>query len=269
MYPLLRLFGNPSDGYLITIHTYKVMLIIGIIIGLAYAVYMIRRLGEGEENIIYMSVLGVFFGMIGSRVLYVIYNFEHFLERPPSIFEIGGGGAVFYGGAVVGLLAAIYYMKRRKLNIRRYLDVIAPGLILGQGIGRLGCFSAGCCYGKPTSLPWGVVYPEELKGLTLIPVRYLGVIPLHPTQLYYFLGNIIIVMALTYILLKRKKLDGEVFASGLILHSGFYFIAGFLRGEGSQNPTFGPLGVTQIIYIMAFLLGIYLLYKFKDLSQEG
>ena len=263
MYPLLRLFGNPSEGYLITIHTYKVMFILGILIGLSYAVYMIRRLGESEERMIYMSLLGVFFGILGSKVLYIIYKFEHFLEHPHSLFEKGGGGAVFYGGFAAGLLAALYYMKRSKLNMKRYLDVIAPASILGQGVGRLGCFSAGCCYGKPTSLPWGIIYPEELRGVTLIPERYLGVLSLHPTQLYSALGNIIIVLVLTYILLKRKRFDGEVFAYGLILHSGFYFSMGFLRDAGSQAPMFGTLAVTQIIYILALVLGVYLIYKFK------
>jgi phosphatidylglycerol:prolipoprotein diacylglycerol transferase len=269
MYPLIRLFGNPHDGYLITIHTYKVMLILGVLIGLAYAIYIIKRLGESEERMIYMTLLSVFFGIIGSRVLYVLYKFNHFIEHPHRILEVGGGGAVFYGGFAAGLLAAIYYMKRYKLNIRKYLDVIAPASILGQGIGRLGCFSAGCCYGKPTSLPWGVVYPAELRGLTLIPERYLGVVHLHPTQLYSALGNIVIVLVLTYMLLRKRGFDGEVFAYGLILHSGFYFSMGFLRDASSQAPSFGPLAVTQIIYIAALMLGLYLLFKFKDLSQKG
>src|SRR3990170_6845111 len=126
MYPLLRLFGNPSEGYLITIHTYKVMFILGILIGLSYAVYMIRRLGESEERMIYMSLLGVFFGILGSKVLYIIYKFEHFLEHPHSLFEKEGGGAVFYGGFAAGFFVALFYLKKTKLNMKRNFDEIAP-----------------------------------------------------------------------------------------------------------------------------------------------
>ena len=149
------------------------------------------QLGKRPNEIVIVS------GIIGSRGVYVLMNISYYRYEPAEIFKIWQGGLVFSGGIIGAVLAGIWYAKHHKLPLWKLCDMWAPAAAIGQSIGRIGCFMAGCCYGKPTDLNWGVVFthPKSLAPLN---------VPLHPTQIYSFLSGLIIFLILLLIYSKKK-----------------------------------------------------------------
>jgi phosphatidylglycerol:prolipoprotein diacylglycerol transferase len=148
--------------------------------------------------------------IVGSRLFYVATTFETFAEKPLDIFKIWQGGLVFYGGFIAAALTAVLYLKKRKLPFLATADAVAPALAFGQFLGRLGCFFAGCCYGKICDLPWAVTFrnPESLAPIN---------IPLHPTQLYSAFNNLAIFAILSF-WSGRKKFNGQIFFLYIFLY---------------------------------------------------
>ncbi|MEK6579952.1 MAG: prolipoprotein diacylglyceryl transferase, partial [Bdellovibrionota bacterium] len=197
MYPILFKIGP------IPIHTYGFLVALGFLI----AVYIIRTLAIRAkldvDRVLDLTFWGLLVGFMGARLLFVITRFGSFMSDPISIFKVWEGGLVFYGGPLAVVPWAIWYMKKHKLPLWRTADVIVPGLTAGQILGRFGCISAGCCYGRPTGSTWGFKFYSELVD------RHLHGVPLHPTQLYEAGGNVVILTGLLY-LFKNKKFDGQV-----------------------------------------------------------
>jgi len=181
MYPILfRLDG-------LTVYAYGFFLILGTVIAGILAILKVRKEGlpisfERAADLFFYTVLAA---IVGSRILFVLINFDLFRENPFRIMNIWEGGLVFYGGFLLAVGVAIGYMRWHRLPILKLLDLISPLIGLGLFFGRIGCFLAGCCYGKETSLPWGVTFtnPDSLARLN---------VPLHPTQLYDALNGLFI-----------------------------------------------------------------------------
>lgn len=221
MYPILFKLGP------LTVHTYGVAMAVAFLIG----VFLIRhgaKVRGYHPDIAYDIVLAAMVGGIfGARLVYVIDYWSQFVANPSSIFAIWQGGLIFYGGLIGGALAVLAVVKLKKLPVGKVADMVAPALALGSAIGRLGCFSQGCCYGKETSAPWAVTFTDRLSF-----AQPLGV-PLHPTQLYEFAYNLIILGALMWAR-PRIKSDGLLFWMFVTLYGLFRFIVEFFRA----NPTF-------------------------------
>jgi phosphatidylglycerol---prolipoprotein diacylglyceryl transferase len=161
--------------------------------------------------------------ILGARVLYVIsYPGEFFAGQPIfEIFAIWHGGLVYYGGLIGASLACVLYAWRRKLPLWKLADVLAPSVALGSFFGRWGCLMNGCCYGKPTELPWGIQFP---KGHPTWPNH------VHPTQIYDSLLNLVLYASLAW-LFRRKKFDGQVFATYLICYAVVRSFVEIFRGD--------------------------------------
>ena len=155
MYP--KLFEIPFTN--LTVWTYGVMMVIGFI----SAVSLIRRLSRSitpdPQMITNAALYSLVAGVLGARLFYVIHYFDRFKGNLFSVFAIWQGGLELLGGVVLAVAIILFYLIYHKLPIRRYLDILAVGLMLALVFGRLGCFLNGCCYGKPTELPWGVRFP--------------------------------------------------------------------------------------------------------------
>ncbi|HLH15885.1 MAG TPA: prolipoprotein diacylglyceryl transferase, partial [Bryobacteraceae bacterium] len=160
-------------------------------------------------------------------------------------------GGVFYGGLIAALVMAWWYMRRMKLPGLRTADVFAPAIALGHGIGRLGCFAAGCCWGVECHLPWAVTFTNPVANeLVGVPLNK----PLHPTQLYESLAEFLI-FAFLYWRIRRPHATGQIISLYLILYSTARFTVEFFRYHEQGNLWGTPLDTSQWISIGLFLLG--------------
>ena len=160
---------------------------------------------------------------------------------------------IFYGGLVAALAMAYVYMRRMKLPVLRTADIFAPGVALGHSIGRLGCFAAGCCWGRITHVPWAVTYTNPDANNVGVP---LGV-PLHPTQLYESFAELMIA-AILYKLVTRPHKPGSVIGLYLVLYGIARVIVEFFRAHDESNPLALSLSLEQWISVVLAALGIYL-----------
>lgn len=209
----------------IKIHLYGLMIVLGFLIGMPLMVRKGEALGLDRRKLIKVCYWSLIFGYIGARLLYVIIMWKEFALNPVKIFYIGSGGMVFYGGFIGGLLGFFIFSKIHKLPLWTLLDISAAPLTFNQMFGRLGCFFAGCCWGR--SCPVDYIFAVKFHHHeSLAPLN----IPLHPTQLYEaaFLFLQILVLQVIY---RRRKFQGQVAASYLIIYASGRFIIEFFRGD--------------------------------------
>ena len=233
MYPVLFRLGP------LTFHTYGLMIALGILLGLWVAVRLAVRDGappaqarDAVHGLVTYFVIG---GLLGGRLAYIVNYPADFSGHWMSVFKIWEGGLVSYGG-LVGALAgfALWHRNHPLFPWRRVLDWLAPAIPLGHAIGRLGCFAAGCCYGRPTNLPWAVTFtnPESLAPLF---------VPLHPDQLYESAMLVVLGLFLLYRFRKsRGRPEGALFVDYLLLYSVGRFGTDFFRDDpGMAGLTWG------------------------------
>ncbi len=255
MHPILLKIGS------LTLYTYGLFVGLGFLTAVFVASQRAKKYNIKSEQMSDLFFVILVAAIIGARLLYVAINFSEFSGHFIDIFKIWNGGLVFYGGFIAALAAAIVYIKRTGLLMWQTGDIIAPGIALGHAIGRLGCFSAGCCYGKHCSLPWAVTFTDPNS---LAP---LGV-PLHPTQLYSVLSNFTIFLILLWID-KRKKFDGMVFWSYILLYGIFRSFIEIFRGDPrGYFPFLHFLSISQGIGIIMALIAIFMLFNLLGSSND-
>jgi len=186
-------------------------------------------------------------------------DLPEYLRDPRMLFSLSTlqAAGIFYGGLLMALIVAWFYMRRKHLPMLATADVLAPGIALGHGIGRLGCFAAGCCWGAQCNLPWAVTFTKpEAHDLVGVP---LGV-PLHPTQLYEAIAEAIIFLILYWRISKPHR-PGAIIGLYLVLYSTVRFFDDFLRDPQQPNPFGGPFNTAQWISLglIAVVIGFWLL----------
>jgi phosphatidylglycerol:prolipoprotein diacylglycerol transferase len=248
VHPQLFHFGSFS------VPTYGFLVALGVLLGLWISVRNAQRQGIDPDHTWNLGILVVLCGIIGAKVLYIINDWSVYAAHPREIFSLNTlqAGGVFSGGLIGALVAAAWYIRKHHLPALATCDAFAPGLAFGHAIGRLGCFSAGCCWGKETHHFWGVTFTNPLANqLVGTP---LGV-PLEPTQLFEAaveLANFFLLMWL----FKRKKFDGQIFAAYLVLYGVARYFLEFLRDDPGRGSVFGGIMTgTQLISIGLVVLG--------------
>ncbi len=238
MYPQLVHLGR------FFLPTYGLLVSLGVLLGLWISVRNSERLGIDGEKAWNLGILVVLCGIVGSKVLYVINEGM----SPREIFSVSTlqAGGVFSGGLLAAMVAAAWYVRKHHMPALGTCDAFAPGLALGHAIGRIGCFAAGCCYGKPTHHFWGVTFTNPLaNAITGTPLN----IPLEPTQLFESaveLANFFLLMWL----LKRRKFDGQVFGAFMFIYGTARFFLEYLRDDPGRGSVFGgAMSGTQLIAI--------------------
>ncbi|MCD4675170.1 MAG: prolipoprotein diacylglyceryl transferase, partial [Desulfobacula sp.] len=198
--------------------------------------------------------------IIGARLLYVLINFGSFKNSLVDIFKIWNGGLVFFGGFLAAVAAMAVYLKMRNLNFWKITDIISPGVALGHAMGRIGCFFAGCCYGKECALPFAIKFtnPE-----TLAPIG----VYLHPTQIYSVFSNLILFFILLW-LQKRKKFNGMIFLSHIMLYSLFRSIIEFFRGDFRGDFFYEFISLSQGIGVLISMIALVCLIKLSRSSHD-
>ncbi len=245
MHPILFQYGR------LTVYTYGLFIALGFFAAVWIAGREARRLGLDPRRIHDLGLVVLVAALVGARLFYVLVEWQYFAEHPLKIFEIWKGGLVFYGGFVVAGLATLAYVHHYRIPVWLAGDAIVPGLALGQAIGRLGCFFAGCCYGSECHLPWAVTFTDP-RGLAPLNV------PLHPTQLYSALGNLLIFAVLYGVARKRLRGEGQVFGLYLVLYPAFRFVVEFFRAD--PRGALGFLSTSQALGIPLFLFGLWVLW---------
>ena len=238
-----------------TLHTYGVLLAIAFLAGLWVASRQAKKAGLDSTRVTDMAVWVLIAGLIGAKLLLVLVDWRYFSTSPAELWTLFKSGGVFYGGLIGGILVAWWYIRRHKLQGWAVVDVLAPGVITGQAIGRLGCFAAGCCWGKPAQVPWAVTFTDVYSA------RAVGTpldTPLHPSQIYESVAAFLILAFLLW-LAPRKKFHGQVMLAYIALYSATRFVLEFWRGDPDRGTWFnGALSTSQLIGIV-LILGVAVL----------
>ncbi|MBI4743438.1 MAG: prolipoprotein diacylglyceryl transferase [Actinobacteria bacterium] len=236
----------------ISVYSWGVMVAIGFLVGLFLARREAIRAKISPDAItdlaIYLLIAGIIFG----RFVYIIFDLSYFKENPLRIFMIQEGGLAIHGSLLGGVLVGYWFSRRHKISFGKLADIIAPSLVLGQTIGRIGCFLNGDSYGKITTLPWGVQFIGFSEKR-------------HPTQIYEAVLNLI-VFIIIWKWKDRKKFEGHLFLIYLILYSIVRSIVEIFRSsEYILKPLTYAQGASVLIIIVSCLLIKF--YK-KDLLVE-
>lgn len=241
MHPILFRIGSFPLG------TYGLMLVAGFFAGTYLARYLGRRDGISPDGISDLAVTALLGGIIGSHLLMILVGLltpsgmdgSMTLADVFTLSTLRAGGAV-HGGVIGGTLAFFWRIRKLKLSWRPVLDAMTPGVALAQGIGRLGCLFAGCCYGHACELPWAITFSNpEAAQLSGTPLGQ----PLHPVQIYNGLSNLLIT-GLLLLLGRRRKFQGQIGGAYFILEGLGRFILETWRGDLDRGT--GWMGISWL-----------------------
>jgi phosphatidylglycerol:prolipoprotein diacylglycerol transferase len=253
MHPILFKWGP------ITIYTYGVMVALGIFFGSLILLNLSKREGIESQKVVDTAFWSVIAGLIGARLFFFLYN-PQYAKPIYRVLFIWEGGLVWYGGVLFGALTALYFIRKYKIPLWKFADVVSIALSVGLGFGRIGCTMAGCCYGKVCHSPISIVFKDPHSAAPL------GV-PLCPTQPISSLANFLIALVL-YLVYRKRKFPGQVFALYLVLYGLFRFFIEFLRA--TPKEVLGLLSNNQLISIIMVLAGLTLLeYRRRKASEEA
>jgi phosphatidylglycerol---prolipoprotein diacylglyceryl transferase len=249
MHPIIFQAGG------LTLHAYGLLVATGLAVGVALIAYFAWHYERiAPEIIIDLALYSILSSIVGARLLYVAGQWEYFAEHPLEIVMLQNGGLVFLGGFLLGLAVLWWLTRRRNLPLLKIMDATAPGISVGYAIGRLGCFLNGCCFGQPTDLPWGIVFPAGSLASQYCPGARV-----HPTQLYSAL-LMLLVFVIIVLLYRRKKFDGQIASWWFILYALYRFTVEFFRYSPLHWFALTPV---QWLVIPFFFFGIWGLFYFR------
>ena len=256
MYPKLFELGP------FNIYTYGVLLAIAYLVGLWFATERAKARGLNADRVMDLGIYIIVSALVGAKLLLLVVEFDHYVENPSELWTIVRSGGVFYGGLLLAVGVAFWFVRRHHLPLWATCDAFAPGIALGQAVGRIGCLMAGCCYGRPTELPWGITFTNPLAAANV--GTPLGV-SLHPTQLYES-GAALIILAVL-LLAERRGLGfhGRTFWSYLLLYSSARFAIEFFRGD-PRGTVFDLLSTSQFVSVLLIPVSLVMLVA---LSRSG
>ncbi|MCX7972981.1 MAG: prolipoprotein diacylglyceryl transferase [Candidatus Aminicenantes bacterium] len=255
-----------------TIHTYGVMMAIGVGLALWFILIHARKQGINIKILADGAFYTLLISLVGAKLVLLAAHFSEYISSPAALLSLARSGGVFQGGLTFGLVFALWYFHRYRIPTWKTADIISPGLALGHGFGRLGCFSASCCYGRPSGLPWSVTftnpYSHELTGVPLD-------LALHPVQLYEAGLNFLNFLIL-WLILKKKNFNGQVFAFYIINYSLIRYFTEFYRGDHSSqtfliltSSPYTSLSFPQLFCLLGLIAGITLFFILRSRRSRG
>ncbi|MGI8732712.1 MAG: prolipoprotein diacylglyceryl transferase [Pyrinomonadaceae bacterium] len=253
MYPELFRIGS------FPINTYGVFLALAFLAAIMITVRLAERDGLPRERIYDLSLWMLLAGLIGSKIL-LFWVEPQYGENPLQLLSLDflRSGGVFYGGLIGAIVVGYFLMRRYKLPWWKTADACAPGIAIGNFFGRQGCFAAGCCWGKPTTLPWGVQFTELGHRITGVPID----VHLHPVQLYESFAMLFVFLFLLW-LHKRRRFSGQVILAYVLLYSVVRFAVEFLRADPRGDllglTTLTGLSTSQMISIIVAATALVIL----------
>jgi phosphatidylglycerol---prolipoprotein diacylglyceryl transferase len=259
------------------LHTYGLLIAAAFLVGMWLAQREARRRGQDPERIADLSFWILVAALVGSRVYFIFVNWDDYFGpgralvatpfgRIPRLLAFWEGGLVFYGGFIGAAFTGFWYMRRHAMKFLPHADTLIPSVAFGHFLGRLGCFSAGCCWGDVAGrhLPWATRFPPDSLAFQTFATRphpefFLApdratTLPLHPVQLYEAFGELAIFLLLVLVVRPRKRFHGQVLAVWLALYAVLRTSVEFFRGDLERGVVAG-LGVGQWTSIAIFAAG--------------
>ena len=245
MHPILFRIGS------LVVHTYGVMLMLAFAVSIAIAAKSARRHRDADpaypitpEQVLDLGIWLTVAGLIGARIMFVLLDWEQYAPHPVDMLKVWQGGMSFHGGFFGGLIALAIFCVRNKIPVLTMADVYAPGCMFGYAVGRVGCFLNGCCYGAPTTMPWGIRFHDD--GV-LTP-------PSHPTQLYSVaLGCLFFGVLLK--LEQRQSFRGQLACWFFILAGTERFLMEIWRANVTSTVVAFGLTDVQFLCLTFILIG--------------
>jgi len=246
----------------ITIYTYGVLAAVGFILGLWWAHRQASRAGLDPGKVWNLGVYGILIALVTAKVWLVLTSWNYFMANPREMFSISTiqSAGTFYGGMLGALVWVVLYTHFQKMPFLAVLDVVAAPVALGHAIGRVGCFMAGCCFGKPTSLPWGVTFTNPVaERIAGTPLN----VALHPTQLYEaaaeFLNFLVLVL-----LGSKKRARGQLAGAYCMLYGIERTTIEFFRDDPGRTMMFhDTVSLMQIVSVALAITGAWLFWRGK------
>jgi phosphatidylglycerol---prolipoprotein diacylglyceryl transferase len=254
MHPILFQYGP------ITIYTYGVLVATAVIVALWYGRTVAPRMGVNPDLFWNMGIYTVLVALLVAKIWLVFSMWDYYAANPGEIFSVSTiqSGGTFYGGILGAILTIVLYTHFQKMPLLYTLDVSATIVPLGHVFGRLGCFAAGCCYGKPTSLPWGVTFTNEIADrLAGTPLHT----ALHPTQLYEAGAEFLNFLFLVW-LGRRQRFAGQILGTYFLLYGVERGMIEFVRGDPGRTMMFhNSVSLMQIVSIGLIFTGAFLWWR--------
>jgi len=256
LHPVLFKFGP------IEIRFYGLMYVVAILVANWLIRKEVRRksIALTDDDVMNFIIWTVVGGVLGARFYYVIFNLDYYLSNLVEIPAVWHGGLAIHGGMIGGIFAAWLYLKRKGVAFWGMADSVAPALILGQAFGRFGNFMNGDAHGRPTDMPWGIVFPPESIAGSEFPG-----IPLHPTMLYELVINFGIFLLLWLYLKKEERKDGFIFASYIALYSMGRFVVEHFRADSLMA---GPIKAAQIVSLAIAAVALIIIFTKRPWEGE-
>jgi phosphatidylglycerol---prolipoprotein diacylglyceryl transferase len=249
MHPVLFEFGG------LTIYSYGVLLAAAYLLGLQFALIRARKRGLDGQRVMDLGIWIIISALVGAKLLLLIVDWRQFTSSPRDLLGLARSGGVFYGGLIAAVVVALLYLRKHKMPLWTTTDVFAPGIALGHIVGRMGCLLAGCCFGKPASVPWAVTFTDPVAMANV--GTPLGV-PLHPTQLYEAGAEALILIFLLWWERRGRGFPGRTFWSYMLLYGVSRFVIEFYRGD-SRGMVFDAMSTSQFVSVLLVPLSIVML----------
>ncbi len=249
-------------GYLVRVPSYGLMLSLAFSIGYFEALRRAIREEKEPRHIENLFLIIIASAVIGGRMFHVIFEDPiYYAQNPMKVFAVWEGGYTFYGGLLIGILGVYGYSRLKNVSFLEFMDIITPSAVLGLFIGRIGCFLAGCCWGKPTDLPWGVAFTNPLSMASDHSHR------LHPTQLYEAFAACVL-FVYCWKKCNRRRFDGQIFFTALIGYSLLRFAIEFFRGDEYRGFVLsGSLSYAQLVSLTLLPFTVVALFLFSRLRE--
>jgi phosphatidylglycerol:prolipoprotein diacylglycerol transferase len=249
MHPVLFSLGG------FTVYAYGVLLAAAYLLGLQFALVRARARGLDGQRVMDLGIWIIISALVGAKLLLLIVDVKTFTSNPKELLNLLRSGGVFYGGLIAAVTVALLYLRRHKLPLWTTTDVFAPGIALGHIVGRLGCLMAGCCFGRPASVPWAITFHDPAAFATSGTALN---VPLHPTQLYEAGAEALILAVLLLFERRGRPFPGRTFWSYMLLYGVSRFIIEFYRGD-SRGMVFDVMSTSQFFSIVLVPLAIVML----------
>jgi phosphatidylglycerol:prolipoprotein diacylglycerol transferase len=263
MHPRLFELPLPSLPFIgsigpVTVYTYGVLLAAAYLLGLKLAMVRAKSRGLDQTRVLDLGIYIIISALVGAKLLLLVTDFRSFVAAPSELLSLARSGGVFYGGLILAVAVALWYIRRIGLPLWTTCDVFAPGIALGHVVGRFGCFFAGCCYGKPTTVPWAITFRDPYAAANVgTPLN----IPLHPTQLYEAGAEALILVLLLATESRGKRYPGRTFWLYMLLYAISRYIIEIFRDD--PRGTVGMFSTSQFISIILAPLAIVMLFYLR------
>ena len=249
MHPILFEIGG------FPVYTYGLLLAAAYLLGLQFALVRARRRGLDANRVMDLGIWIIVSALVGAKLLLLIVDFDSFTSNPRELLNLARSGGVFYGGLIAAVAVALWYLRRHRMPVWTVTDIFAPGIALGHVIGRLGCLFAGCCFGRPTDVPWAITFHSEFAA------RNVGTplgIPLHPTQLYEAGAELLILFFLLFTERRGRSFPGRTFWTYMLLYGVSRFIIEFYRYD--PRGMVGIFSTSQFVSLLIVPLSLVMLF---------